>query len=133
MGWTVPLRPVPSIRVSVVAMTVRAMPVSVRGAMALRPVSIAMMTAIWPAMPVHAGAMTIMHPGAVPVRSVVSLHAWAMPVRTVRLPGVSLHTGAVAVMAGMPLHVPSVTMILDMRGRTSSLAGGRNADPVHAD
>ena len=75
MGWTVPLRPVTSIRVPVVAMTVRAMPVSVGRAMSLRPVSIAMMTAIWSAMPVHAGAMTVMHPGAVTLRPVVSLHA----------------------------------------------------------
>ena len=126
------MRPVPYIRVSVVAMTVRAMPLSVRRAMSLRPVSIAMMTAIWPAMPVHAGAMTVMHPGAVPLRPAVSLHAWAMPARAVRLPRGSLHTGAVAVMAWLPLIVPSVTMILDMLGRTSSVAGGRNADPAQA-
>ncbi len=126
------MRPVPSIRVSVVAMTVRAMPVSVRRAMALRPVSIAMMAAIRAAMPVHAGAMTVIHPGTVTVRPAVSLHARAMPARAMRLPGVSLHSGAVSVMAGMPLHVPSVIAILEMRGRTSSVAGGRNADTAQA-
>ena len=127
------MRPVPSIRVSVVAMIVWARPVSVRRAMALRPVSIAMMTAIRAAMPVHAGAMTVMHPGAMTVGTAVSLHARAMPARAMRLPGVSLHAGAVAVMTGMALHVPPVTVILEMRGRTSSVAGCRNADPAHAD
>ena len=126
------MRPVPSIRVSVVAMIVRAMPAPVRRAMALRPVSIAMMSAIWPAMAVHAGSMTVMPPGTLTVRSAVFIHAWAMPVRTVRLPVVSLHSGAVAVMAGIPLHMPSVAAILDVLGRTSSVAWGRNADPAHA-
>ena len=130
---TGPVRSVPAIGVSVVAVHVRAMTVSMRGAMALRSGAMTMMPAIRPAMPVHAGSVSVAHAGAVPVRPAVSLHSRAMPVRAVGLPGVSLHAGAVGVMPGMPLHVSPVATILDMRGRMPSVAGRRNAEPAHAD